>query len=68
MKTTTFITSLGALLLSVLPALAQADAPSAAPAAASSKLLDGLSKSDWSSIREAYDTGRHSFQPTEHGG
>ncbi len=28
---------------------------------------DGLSKSDWQSIRAAYEAGRHAFQPTEGG-
>lgn len=26
---------------------------------------DGLAKSDWQSIREAYEAGRHAFQPTD---
>ena len=28
---------------------------------------EGLAKSDWSSIRAAYEAGRHAFQPTEGG-
>jgi hypothetical protein len=28
---------------------------------------DGLAKSDWQNIREAYEAGRHSFQPVEGG-
>lgn len=28
---------------------------------------DGLAKSDWSSIRAAYEAGRHAFQPAEGG-
>jgi hypothetical protein len=27
----------------------------------------GLANSDWVSIREAYETGRHAFQPVESG-
>ena len=28
---------------------------------------EGLAKSDWSSIRAAYDAGRHAFQPIDGG-
>ena len=28
---------------------------------------DGLAKSDWHSIRAAYEAGRHAFQPVEGG-
>ena len=31
------------------------------------KVPDGLAKSDWHSIRAAYEAGRHAFQPTANG-
>jgi len=35
--------------------------------AASDAVPEGLAKADWSSIRAAYEAGRHAFQPIEGG-
>jgi len=35
--------------------------------AAADKVPEGLAKSDWTSIRAAYEAGRHAFQPVEGG-
>jgi len=46
-------------LILALAATLHAASPDQAP--------EGVSKSDWASIREAYDAGQHSFQPTATG-
>ena len=35
------------------------------PAASPDQVPEGLAKSDWQSIRAAYEAGRHAFQPGE---
>jgi hypothetical protein len=56
-------------LLSGLLLLAVGIAHAAAPAGKTQTLTspdqvpDGLAKSDWASIRAAYEAGRHAFQP-----
>ena len=53
------------LLVSLsLPVLA---APEASPPRDPEAVPEGLAKSDWSSIRAAYEAGRHAFQPIEGG-
>ena len=37
------------------------------PLGSPDQVPDGLAKSDWTSIRAAYEAGRHAFQPTEGG-
>jgi uncharacterized repeat protein (TIGR02543 family) len=61
-------------LLPMVTALAMsthlfAAAPSGGPQplSAPDQVPDGLAKSDWTSIRAAYEAGRHAFQPTEGG-
>jgi len=39
----------------------------ASPLFATDAVPEGLTKSDWSSIRAAYDAGRHAFEKTEDG-
>ena len=46
---------LAALLIAIAPLLYAEEIPK------------GLAKSDWASIREAYEAGRHAFQPVEGG-
>ena len=61
-------------LLAVLAVAAFSHSLFAAAAPARSQQLtspdqvpEGLAKSDWSSIRAAYEAGRHAFQPTPTG-
>jgi hypothetical protein len=57
---------LRALALFALAATLHAAAPSGQRQQLTSpdQVPEGLAKSDWASIREAYDAGRHAFQPT----
>ena len=59
-------------LLRAAPLSALAPVPAVAPArpqqiTSPDPVPEGLAKSDWSSIRAAYEAGRHAFQPTESG-
>ncbi len=51
-------------LLTALPALSAAPGKSQ-PLRSLDETPEGLAKSDWSSIRAAYEAGRHAFQPVE---
>lgn len=62
------------LVVSILALLAAAgQAGAASPAAkvqqftSPDQVPSGLAKSDWTSIRAAYEAGRHAFQPTATG-
>jgi len=57
-----------AILLVLTPHL-NAAVPAGKPRQPSSpdQVPEGLAKSDWTSIREAYEAGRHAFQPVEGG-
>ncbi len=52
-----------ATVLAALTATLHAAAPSAQPRTTADQPPEGVSKSDWASIREAYDAGQHSFKP-----
>ncbi len=56
-----------ALWLAVNPALAGPAPGKSQSLTRPDQVPDGLAKSDWASIRAAYEAGRHSFQPTATG-
>ncbi|MEK0448207.1 MAG: hypothetical protein RL088_475, partial [Verrucomicrobiota bacterium] len=63
----TSLTALAAVFTSISPAHAAAPAGKPQQLASPDQTPEGLSKSDWSSIRAAYEAGRHAFQPVEGG-
>jgi hypothetical protein len=61
------IPALAALLVAVLPAQAATEPGKPQALTSPDQVPEGLAKSDWSSIRAAYEAGRHAFQPTATG-
>jgi hypothetical protein len=61
------IPALAALLVAVLPAHAATEPGKPQALTSPDQVPEGLAKSDWSSIRAAYEAGRHAFQPTATG-
>ena len=61
--------ALAAALLALLPAALHAGPPPGKTQQLTSpeQVPEGLAKSDWQSIRAAYEAGRHAFQPVEGG-
>lgn len=66
-----FILTFVSLMSFALPPWAQASPPAPVDKSqlltSSDQIPEGLAKSDWSSIRAAYEAGRHAFQPVEGG-
>ena len=61
------IPALAALLVAALPARAATGPGKPQALTSPDQVPEGLAKSDWSSIRAAYEAGRHAFQPTATG-
>jgi ABC-type Fe3+-hydroxamate transport system substrate-binding protein len=61
------IPALAALLVAALPARAATGPGKPQSLTSPDQVPEGLAKSDWSSIRAAYEAGRHAFQPTASG-
>ena len=61
------IPALAALLVAALPARAATEPGKPQALTSPDQVPEGLAKSDWSSIRAAYEAGRHAFQPTATG-
>ena len=61
------IPALAALLVAALPARAATGPGKPQALTSPEQVPEGLAKSDWSSIRAAYEAGRHAFQPTATG-
>ncbi|MBK8090669.1 MAG: hypothetical protein IPK32_01365 [Verrucomicrobiaceae bacterium] len=57
-----------ALLLAFAPPLCAEQGGQSQQLIAPDQVPEGLAKSDWSSIRAAYEAGRHAFMPLRAGG